>query len=149
MNQDTVTETNGPLPDATKSLTMDEYLALPEQRGARYELHRGKLVRMPVAGGSHDYIAYRLVLKLGAFVEANGLGAVTLSQAGYDVSFPGEPPTVYIPDLAFVRAERVPPQGSPEWLRPWALAPDLAVEVVSPSQHHPEMDLARTCVDLA
>ena len=140
MDHDTVTATNGPEPETIQPLTLDEYLALPEDRGTRYELHQGRLVRMPVAGGSHDYIAFRLVLKLGAYVEARGLGAVTLSQAGYDVSEPGELTTVYIPDLAFVRAERVPAQASPEWSRPWKLAPDLVIEVVSPSQFHPETE---------
>jgi Uma2 family endonuclease len=92
-----------------------------------------------VAGGGHDYIAYRLVLALGPYVEDHNLGAITLSQAGYDVTRPGEAETVRIPDLAFVRKERVPAEDSPEWSRFWPLAPDLVVEVVSPSQHRPEM----------
>lgn len=93
-----------------------------------------------MAGGGHDYVAYRLVMALGRYVEEHDLGAITLSQAGYDVTQPGEPATVLIPDLAFVRKERVPAPDSPEWSRFWPLAPDLSVEVVSPSQHRPEME---------
>src|SRR5206468_5713680 len=36
-----------------------------------------------------------------------------------------------IPDLAFVAATRIPPEGEPE--TKWPIPPDLAVEVVSPN----------------
>ena len=130
----------GTTPRTEAPMTADELLALHEQAGQRAELHQGRLVRMPVAGGSHDVFAARLVALLSAHVYARNLGEITLSQAGYDVTLPSEAPTVYIPDLAFVRAERVPAPDSAEWSRHWKFAPDLVVEVVSPSQHHPEMD---------
>ena len=41
------------------------------------------------------------------------------------------PDTVRAPDVSFVSQERVPPEGAPEGY--WELAPDLAVEVVSPN----------------
>jgi Uma2 family endonuclease len=43
------------------------------------------------------------------------------------------------PDVAFVRAENVPPRTSPIYAKAWPVAPDLAVEVASPNQHRPEM----------
>jgi Uma2 family endonuclease len=36
-----------------------------------------------------------------------------------------------IPDLAFVSATRIPPEGEPE--SKWPIPPDLAVEVISPN----------------
>jgi Uma2 family endonuclease len=41
------------------------------------------------------------------------------------------PDTVRGPDVAFVRADRIPPQGEPRGF--WEIAPDLAVEVISPT----------------
>ncbi len=119
--------------------TIDDLLAMPEGNGERYEMMSGMIVRKPMAGGSHDYFAYRLLLSLGPYVDEHNLGAITLSQAGYEITLLGEEPTVYIPDLAFVRADRVPAEDSPEWSRFWKLAPDLVVEVALPSQGQKEM----------
>ena len=47
--------------------------------------------------------------------------------------------TALAPDVAFVRAERVPPPTSPIYEKAWPLAPDLAVEVASPNQYRPAM----------
>lgn len=121
------------------STSIEDLLAAPEHNGERFELVRGTIVRKPMAGGSHDYFAYRLLLGLGPYVDAHDLGAITLSQAGYEITLPGEEPTVFIPDLAFVRADRVPQEDSPEWSRYWKRAPDLVVEVASPSQTQKEM----------
>jgi Uma2 family endonuclease len=40
------------------------------------------------------------------------------------------PDTVLGPDVAFVQAARVPPEGVPK--KHWPMAPDLAVDIVSP-----------------
>ena len=130
---------DAPQPPSTTPMKIEELLALPEGNGERFEMVHGAIVRKPMAGGSHDYFAYRLLLGLGPYVDEHNLGAITLSQAGYEITLPGEDPTVYIPDLAFVRAERVPQEDSPEWTRFWKLAPDLVVEVASPSQSQKEM----------
>lgn len=47
--------------------------------------------------------------------------------------------TGLVPDVAFVRAERVPPRTSPDYAKAWRLAPDLVAVVVSPTQFRPEM----------
>ena len=106
----------------------------------REDLSSGGRARNHIVGGGHDYLVYRLVLLLGHYIEAHSLGVITLSQAGYEVSLPGAHDTLWVPDLAFVQANRVPAENSPEWNRPWKLAPDLVVEVVSPDQSHDEAD---------
>lgn len=57
-----------------------------------------------------------------------GLGRV-LTEAGFILR--RNPDAVRAPDVAFIRTDRIPPEGLPR--RYWELAPDLIVEVVSPS----------------
>jgi len=107
--------------------TAEDLSRLP--RGAwRYELVRGEIRRMTPAGHAHGRIAARLTSSLGAFVEQHGLGAVYAAETGFVLS--RGPDTVRAPDVAFVRMERLasaPAEGF------FPGPPDLAVEVVSPT----------------
>lgn len=127
------------VPGAGK-MTVDEMLALPDDAGWQYELVEGRLVRMPGSGGEASVMAMRLAVAVGGFVEAHNLGVVTGADGTYDLTQPGDAgETGLVPDVAFVRADRVPPRTSPEYAKVWRLAPDLVVEVVSLSQFRPEM----------
>ena len=120
-------------------MTVDDLLALPDD-GWQYELVEGRLVRMPGSGGEASSIALNLGAALLAFVRPRRLGIVTGADGTYDLTQPGdEAETALIPDVAFTRAKRVPPRGTPEYAKAWRLAPDLVAEVVSPSQFRPEM----------
>jgi Uma2 family endonuclease len=119
-------------------LTAADLARLPED-GRTYQLVEGRLVSMPPTGTDHDTIGFRLILAVGNFVQAHQLGECTLSQSGYLVSRTGQPDSVLVPDLAFVSAARVPKAGTSASEGFWRLAPDLVVEIVSPSQHKPEM----------
>jgi Uma2 family endonuclease len=115
-------------PDAMV-VTADEFLEmiLPEGKA---ELVRGEVRVTPPAGGPHGTAATNLVLLLGQYVRANGLGRVFADGFGYELI--RLPHTVRVPDLSFVRADRLPEAGiGPGILK---LAPDLAVEVLSPSE---------------
>lgn len=126
------------VPDAGR-MTVDEMLALPDD-GWMYELVEGRLVRMPGSGGGASTIAVNLVTALNTFVRAQRLGRVTGADGTYDLTQPGDTgETALVPDVAFVRADRVPSPTSSEYARAWKLAPDLVAEVVSPSQYRPEM----------
>ncbi|MBI4520292.1 MAG: Uma2 family endonuclease [Gemmatimonadetes bacterium] len=108
-------------------LTADEFLRLPEEEGKRVELVRGRMVREPLPGGEHGVLVGELHARIAAHVRERGLGRA-LIECGFHL--PGEPHTVRGPDVAVVSTERLPaetPRGF------WQLAPDLAVEVVSPS----------------
>jgi len=59
------------------------------------------------------------------YVEEHGLGEVTGADGGYDRGPAGFPDTELGPGVAFVRAERVPTHGTPEYGRAWPVAPDL------------------------
>jgi Uma2 family endonuclease len=100
----------------------------------RTELVRGVLVVREPAGYEHGEVAARLMLAIGNYVEAHGLGRVLAAETGFALA--RNPDTVRAPDVAFISAARVPhppPRGFAE------LAPDLAVEVLSPDDRPGEV----------
>ena len=110
-------------------MTAEELLRLPD-RGVRYELVAGELREMPPAGGEHGYVGGRASRRLGAFLDLHPEvgGELFISDTGFRLS--RDPETVRMPDVAYVAADRLAQarvRGYPE------LAPDLVVEVVSPS----------------
>ncbi len=116
-------------------MTAEQFLEypLPDAKG---ELVRGELRVTPPAGGPHGRAATRLLLRLGVHVERDGLGYAFADGIGYELLT--LPHTVRVPDLSFVRADRLPPDGiGPGLLK---LAPDLAVEVLSPSERASELE---------
>jgi len=126
------------VPDAPYPMTTDELDALPDD-GWTYELVNGVLVRMPLSSGRASSIGMRLAARLATYVEDHDLGAVTGEQGGYRLD-PAHPRGTEVgPDVAFVRADRVPPPTSPAYDEAWPLAPDLAVEVASKNQYAPGM----------
>jgi Uma2 family endonuclease len=96
----------------------------------KYELVAGTLVRMPPTGRAHGAVSVRVGRLLDEYVEAQRLGVVCGAETGFILR--RRPDTVRAPDASFVRKERVPATGDPE--RYWPFAPDLAVEVLSPSE---------------
>jgi Uma2 family endonuclease len=98
------------------------------------ELVGGQLVMMSPAGFDHGRFASRIVAALENHVARQGLGIVTTAEAGFQ--FARDPDTVRAPDVAFVRADRVPSGGVKGYFQG---APDLAVEVVSSSDRPDEV----------
>lgn len=110
----------------TRLLSIEEFERLPDD-GSRMELVHGTVVREPPAGYRHGRIAARIASLLHLFVSEHDLGEIVTAETGF-ILF-DEPPTVCAPDVAFVAAGRL--TSDPEGFAP--LAPDLAVEIVSPS----------------
>src|SRR5579862_886874 len=101
-----------------------------------YEIVEGELLRMPASGINAARIASRLFGALLMYVNVRGLAEVLGADATYDLTRPGETTaTALVPDVSFVLAGRLP-ADNPGYGK---LAPDLAAEVVSPSQYRPEM----------
>lgn len=114
--------------DNERVLTIEEFERLPDHE-CRSELVRGRLVREPPAGMDHGWLATRFTVLISLFVDRQALGEVFTADTGF-VLFE-EPPTVRAPDVAFVSRDRLPPPR--ESIGFGRLAPDLAVEIVSPS----------------
>jgi Uma2 family endonuclease len=115
-----------PMPPAT--LQTAEDLARFREPGKTAELVRGVLVVRGPPFTSHGGRAARLTVRLGAFVEREGLGAVFAQDTGFHIE--RDPDTVRAPDLAFVARHRLAQIREDGYA---AVAPDLVVEILSPS----------------
>jgi len=114
--------------------TADELLNAPSDLG-RCELVRGELLMMTPAKGRHGAIAMKIGRLLLNFLEGRDLGEVFDSSTGFVVS--RNPDTVRAPDVSFLASERLKQQDLDAFLEG---APDIAVEVLSPSNTQAEMD---------
>ena len=123
----------------TRLLTAEEYWTLYGEKeefadGKRlhYELINGEVVDVPMPGYAHSTIQRRLAGRLGDFVDTHKLGDVmtelhsTLAEG-----------SVRVPDILFIRAEKVKQIIDQD--KPLPFAPDLAIEIISPSNTDDEM----------
>lgn len=109
---------------ATKTLlTVEEFLRLPQSKDVWYELVEGELVVVSPGMLPHNRVRDRALVGLMGFVESRKLGIVVAEQCFHLFGN-----TIRIPDLAVILGERDLPTD-----RPIEGAPDLVVEVVSPS----------------
>jgi Uma2 family endonuclease len=104
--------------------TEADLLAQPKD-GNKYELVDGA-IRMSPGGARHSQVAVNLAARLLAFAHDGRLGHVFGSDVGFRL--PGG--NVRSPDASFVRSGRFPNDRVPDDVA--TLAPDLAVEIVSP-----------------
>ncbi|HEX6048210.1 MAG TPA: Uma2 family endonuclease [Gemmatimonadaceae bacterium] len=118
-------------------MTVDEFLdaSLPDGKA---ELVRGELRMTPTPAVFHGRAATNLVVLLSNYVRQHHLGMVFGDSVGYELT--QFPHTVRVPDLSFIRADRLPPAGLDPRERVFRFAPDLAVEVLSPSETAPELE---------
>ena len=120
----------------TKQLvTADELLNMPDD-GFRYELVRGELRKMPPAGHQHGGIAGLIGIHFGSHIKLEGLGKIYIAEAGFILA--SDPDHVRAPDIAFVRQERVDAAADVGGFFPGP--PDVAFEVISPSDLYTEVD---------
>lgn len=107
--------------------TSEELLALPD--GDLYELVDGHLEERHVSGLS-SFVGLKIGRLIMAHCEAGNLGWAFGADLGYRC-FPSRPDTVRKPDASFIRQDRLTAEGLEEGFL--GIAPDLAVEVVSPN----------------
>ena len=105
-------------------LTVEQFEQLPDD-GMRHELDEGELISTSPAVGLHGKIQGKIVGTLINFVESRSLGVVFV-ETGFRLG----PNTVRAPDVSFVRAVRA---ADLDLERRFECAPDLAVEIISPS----------------
>ena len=113
---------------ATKiEVTPEDLLAMPD--GVGYELVGGQLVER-IASALSSWVGGQVYFKIARYLEANPVGRLWGADNGYQC-FADAPKKVRKPDVSFIRNERIPADWQTQgFLR---VAPDLAVEVVSPN----------------
>jgi Uma2 family endonuclease len=112
---------------ARPPVTAEELLVHPAGRYA--DLVAGALRVSEPPGWAHGHIAVQLAALLHRHVEQHGLGRVSV-ESGYLLA--RNPDTVRGPDVSFVSAGRLGPEPLPRGY--FAGAPDLAVEILSPTE---------------
>ncbi len=114
----------------TRLITADDLLEMELEPG-RYDLIDGELYHMAPAGEAHGHITMNVILPVGSFVRLHDLGRVYAGEAGFVLA--RDPDVVVAPEVAFVRNDRLnPDRDQRQFLQ---VAPDFAVEVISPSDY--------------
>ncbi|MBW4526085.1 MAG: Uma2 family endonuclease [Phormidium tanganyikae FI6-MK23] len=116
-----------------KIWTDEEFMALPDN-GDRYELINGQIKVLDSAGMEHSYISALVGCSIGRYSFNRKLGVVCDSSTAFKMSSGNQ----RSPDVSFVAKDRLKglkqlPKGFFDG------APDLAVEVISPSNTFEEI----------
>lgn len=116
------------------AITAEEFARLPEANG-KQELVRGEVIVQMPPSEEHGDLQLELGARMRVYAKEHALGRVVT-----EVSFclQANPDTVRLPDVAFIRAERLPPGGPRRESIPDA--PDIAVEVISPGDTLMDLD---------
>lgn len=113
--------------------TAEELLLMPE--GTHGEIVAGVYIEMSAPGGVHGFVASRIDRIVGNYIDARELGAAFGAETAFRLR--QAPDTVRCPDFAFVATDRL---GAVFRVGANEGAPDLAVEVLSPSNTPTEMN---------
>ena len=124
------------LPSVQQTLLTAEDLWKQADDGYRYELMKGVMRRVPLTGFEHGIQKGKIGGYLCEHVQKYKLGYVCSAGTGFKIA--QNPDTVLAPDAAFVCQAAIDKQGIPKGY--WEGAPDLAVEVISPSDTYTEVD---------
>lgn len=110
-------------------MTEEEMLRLPKD-GRKWELVDGRLTEVPTSI-RHEEIGINLIALFLPF--ARGRGILTAGQGGFRMV----DGNIRAPDVSYTRKERFPGGHAPDTFGD--LAPDLCVEVISPSEKPADM----------
>lgn len=117
-------------------ITPEQFFEVPDWE--RYELVDGELVELPEMSTESSAIAMLLGGLLCEFVRRQRLGIVAGSDATYRC-FENDSSRVRRPDVSYISRGRLP-QGQYERGH-ILIAPDIAVEVVSPNDEYEDVDV--------
>jgi Uma2 family endonuclease len=96
-----------------------------------YEYVNGKLEKKVYKNAKQSGIFTRLIGEIGFYLKKSKNGRIYASahfQIGKDKR---------IPDVAFVESTKIPKTGEPQQF--WSFAPDLAIEIVSPTDYYQDV----------
>jgi len=116
-------------------LRAEDLYTLPDD-GRRYELVAGQLLSEPPVQARHGKVVVRIAALLDNFVRPRRLGTLYAGDTGFILA--RSPDTVRAPDVAFVASAREDMLEDEDRFLPGA--PDLAIEVLSPSDRPGELE---------
>ena len=97
-------------------------------KNKNYEYINGNLKKKNMPNAKHSGIAGRLTGELFIYLKKNKIGRV-YPEAHFQIGADKR-----IPDVAFISEEKIPESGEPQAF--WSFAPDLAIEIVSPTDFY-------------
>jgi Uma2 family endonuclease len=103
----------------------DAWVLQPEQAEKSYEFIAGEIVEKMVSNSESSYIGYNIGAAIHNYAHEHDSGRISGEQAGFMVN--GER---YIPDVGYISKARQPVRNKDAYN---PLAPDLVVEVISPT----------------
>ncbi|HEY3935980.1 MAG TPA: Uma2 family endonuclease [Bryobacteraceae bacterium] len=114
--------------------TIEDFARLPAD-GARHELNAGELITLPPVKSLHSRIARSIFIAIQAILDRHGLYEA-FTEAGYVLS--RNPLTIRQPDISVLSRERIRATAADSYFEG---APDLAVEIVSPSDSAEDLEI--------
>lgn len=118
----------------TTPITLEEFERLPDD-GNKHELSEGILITMPPPVSLHSLVLIQVLEILQAYLRRSPVGRA-ISEAGYFLF--RYPPTIRQPDVSVLSKERIHAAPKDSWFEG---APELAVEVVSPSDSAQDLEI--------
>lgn len=127
------------VPDAPYPMSQEDYERLPRD-GYKYELVRGRLVRVPNSA-FHMRFSQEIDFALRLYAREHPEWRAFGSDSTFRLHVPGKEKSLTLcPDAALVHTRRLPPLDNwLAWKQVLGLAPDLAVEVASEGQSREAM----------
>ncbi len=132
-----VAEVQLDVPGVTRPMTYEEYMAGPEEM-ARYDILDGwKVYRLygdnllPSPTRAHQNIALNLAEEFRTFQRSARRGKVIIAPCDVQITY--QPLRSRQPDVLFISRERLEQNTPADEYSPLAPAPELVVEIVSPS----------------
>jgi Uma2 family endonuclease len=114
-----------PMATITKRMTVEEYLALPEDEKPYREFVDGEILEKVMGQRRHSYAQQFLAEEMGAYRRAHGGNAATEGRVRFETVRGRE---FRLPDLAYWAP------GKPSFDGTYLLPPTLAIEIRSPGE---------------
>jgi Uma2 family endonuclease len=117
---------------ATKTLTLEEFLTLPETQPAS-EFIEGKIAQKPMPQGEHSRLQSKLVSTINEVTESS---RIAYAFPELRCVFGGR---AIVPDISVYRWDRIPLTSSGKIVNRFEIHPDWAIEILSPDQSQTEL----------